>query len=47
MAARKPERVLLRDNGFTNDAAKINALEILKQELGWSDADAAQKIRML
>lgn len=47
MADKAPLRVLFRDNCFEKDEQKINIYEQFKQQLGWSDDEALQNIRVI
>lgn len=47
MAAKTPRRVVFRDSCFERDEQKINIFEQFKQQLGWSDDEALQNIRVI
>lgn len=47
MADKTPRRVLFRDRCFDEDEQKINIFEQFKQQLGWSDDEALQNIRVV
>lgn len=47
IAEKKPQRVLFRDSRFESDAQKINIYEQFKQQLGWSDDEAINNIRVI
>lgn len=47
MADKTPRRVVFRDSCFERDEQKINIFEQFKQQLGWSDDEALQNIRVI
>lgn len=47
MADKAPLRVLFRDSCFGKDEQKINIYEQFKQQLGWSDNEALNNIRVI
>ena len=47
MASKVSLRVLFRDSCFSEDKHKINILEIFKQQLGWDEKEAMDKIRVI
>lgn len=47
IAGKTPQRVLFRDSRFESDAQKINIYEQFKQQLGWSDDEAINNIRVI
>lgn len=47
MAAKMPLRVLFRDSCFSEDKAKINVFELLKQKLDWGEDEAIKNIRVI
>lgn len=47
MASKVSLRVLFRDSCFSEDKHKINIFEIFKQQLGWDEKEAMDKIRVI
>jgi len=47
MASKVSLRVLFRDSCFAEDKHKINIFEIFKQQLGWDEKEAMDKIRVI
>ena len=47
MASKVSLRVLFRDSCFSEDKHKINLFEIFKQQLGWDEKEAMDKIRVI
>lgn len=47
MASKVSLRILFRDSCFSEDKHKINIFEIFKQQLGWDEKEAMDKIRVI
>lgn len=47
MVSKVSLRVLFRDSCFSEDKHKINIFEIFKQQLGWDEKEAMDKIRVI
>lgn len=47
IASMQPQRVVLRDSSFREDAQKMNLFELFKQKCDWTDEEAKDNVRVI